>query len=158
MLSPIYVEMVKSLGGTPVAISPTEVHTALERGVIDGVAWRYGGIADFGWQDQVRYVIDHPFYTGGSSILINKLAWDRLPPDVQAEMEEIGKDLEVESEKYMAQFSTKEDALLKGMGIKFVQFPDNDAKKFLDAAYEPAWRALLEKTGERGKKLRELAE
>jgi TRAP-type C4-dicarboxylate transport system substrate-binding protein len=157
-VSPIYVDMVKALGGTPVNIAPGEVYTALERGVIDGVAWSYGGIADFGWQDQVKFVVEQAFYTGGSSILINKAAWDKLAPEVRAELEKIGAELEVESEKFHAGFAKREDAMLKGLGLEFVKFDAGDTRKYLAAAYDQAWKAFVEKNPKYGPDLMKSAQ
>jgi len=38
-VSPMYLQLVKGLGGNPVVIPPTEVYTALERKVVDGYGW-----------------------------------------------------------------------------------------------------------------------
>ncbi|MBM3511646.1 MAG: hypothetical protein FJX61_16140 [Alphaproteobacteria bacterium] len=157
-VSPIYVDMVKALGGTPVNIAPGEVYTALERGIIDGVAWSYGGITDFGWQDQIKFVVEQAFYTGGSSILINKAVWDRLTPEVRAELDKIGAELEVESEKFHGAAAKREDAMLRGLGLEFVKFGDADKQKYLNAAYDQAWKAFVEKNTKYGPDLMKTAQ
>lgn len=157
-VSPIYVDMVKALGGTPVNIAPGEVYTALERGVIDGVAWSYGGITDFGWQEQIKYVVEQAFYTGGSSILINKTVWDKLSADLRAELEKIGVELEIESEKYHGASAKREDAMLRGLGLEFIKFSDADRGKYLEAAYGHAWKAFVEKNPKYGPDLMKTAQ
>ena len=82
-VTPVYIELVKALGGTPIAMKPSEVYTALERGVVDGYGWSYGGITDFAWHEVTKFVIDHAFYSANTSILFNKNAWDKQPADVK---------------------------------------------------------------------------
>ena len=43
--TPLYTPFFKAMGATTKNISPAEVYTALERGVVDGLAWPEGGVA-----------------------------------------------------------------------------------------------------------------
>ena len=45
-VSPMYLQLVKGLGGNPVVIPPTEVYSALERNVVDGYGWPTIGIRE----------------------------------------------------------------------------------------------------------------
>ncbi len=144
-VSPVYLPMVKALGGTPVTIAPGEVYTALERGAIDGYGWTYTGIDVFGWHEATKALIDHPFYSLDGSILMNKAAWDRLPDDVKAELKAIGVETEKRVEAFMAERLAAEDEKLKALGIAFVRFSDADAERYLKAAYEAGWADFLAK-------------
>ena len=157
-VSPVYVPLVKALGGVPVNMKPSEVYTALERGTVDGYGWAYLGVKDFGWYEVSKYVIDHPFYSLDTSILFNKEVWDGLPADVRAELEKIGADLEVAVEKRREEENAKEDALLKDVGMEFVRFSDSVARDYVEAAYTERWDKLMEKSPELGAKLRALSE
>lgn len=157
-VSPVYVPLVKALGGVPVNMKPSEVYTALERGTVDGYGWAYLGVKDFGWYEVSKYVIDHPFYSLDTSILFNKEVWDGLPADVRAELETIGADLEVAVEKRREVENAKEDKLLKDVGMEFVRFPDDVARDYVEAAYTERWSKLMEKSPELGEKLRALSE
>lgn len=157
-VTPVYIELVKALGGSPINMKPSEVYTALERGIVDGYGWSYGGITDFAWHEVTKYVIDEPFYTANTAILINKAAWDKLPGDVKQTLEEIGVELEKRAEKAMADRNAKEDALLKSKGLQFIKFSPADAKKFRDTAYDAAWKAYIAKNPEFGPKLKALSE
>lgn len=157
-VTPVYVELVKALGGSPIVMKPSEVYTAMERGVVDGYGWSYGGITDFGWHEVTKYVIDQPFFSANTSILINADVWNGLPQDVRDELEKIGQDLEAWADTFMDKQNAKEDSLLKGLGLGFIKFSDADSQRFMKLAYEEGWKAYMAANPEFGAKLRPLSE
>ena len=157
-VTPVYVELVKALGGTPIVMKPSEVYTAMERKVVDAFGWSYGGITDFGWQEVTKYVIDHPFYSANTSILLNADTWNNLTKEEQDTLEGIGRDLEVWADTYMAKQNLKEDVLLKGAGLGFIKFSEADGKKFIATAYDEGWKAFIAKHPKIGPKLKALSE
>lgn len=157
-VTPVYIELVQALNGTPIAMPPSEVYTALERGVVDGYGWSYGGLVDYGWHEVTDYVIDHPFFTANTAVIFNREVWDHLPEDIRAELEEIGKEVEIEAVAYMDDYITREDELLRELGLKFIQFSPEDAEFFLNTAYDTAWSEFIAAHPEVGPKLRELSE
>jgi TRAP-type C4-dicarboxylate transport system substrate-binding protein len=157
-VSPVYVELVKALGGTPIILSPSEIHSAMERGVVDGYGWSYGGISDFGWQEVTKYAIDHAFYSANTSILINGDAWKKLPADIRAELESIGKDLEKWADGFMDEANAKDNAKLLAAGVEMITFSDTDAKTFIKTAYSSAWAKFLEDHPDLGPKIKALTE
>jgi TRAP-type C4-dicarboxylate transport system substrate-binding protein len=58
---PLYVPFLKKLGVSPVNMPPTEVYTALQRGVVDGAIWPTF-IKDWGWPELVKYVLNPGFF------------------------------------------------------------------------------------------------
>ena len=144
-VSPVYLPLVKALNGTPISVAPGEVYTALERNAIDGYGWTYTGISVFGWQEKTKYLIDHPFYSLDTAILINQKSYDALPADVRKTLDEIGAEVERRVEAQIAKRLVEEDEKLKKDGIKFIKFNDADAKAYLDTAYDAGWKDFIEK-------------
>ncbi len=144
-VSPVYLPLVKALGGTPISVAPGEVYTALERGAIDGYGWTYTGISVFGWQEKTKYLIDHPFYSLDTALLINQKSYDALPADVRKILEEIGAEVERRVEKQIGERLVQEDVKLKKDGIKFIKFSDADAATYLKTAYDAGWKDFVEK-------------
>jgi TRAP-type C4-dicarboxylate transport system substrate-binding protein len=144
-VSPVYTPLVRALGGAPVAMAPGEVYTAMERGVVDGYGWTYTGIDVFGWNEVTKFVIDHPFYSLDGAILISKQAWDKLPPDVQTILNEIGAELEQRTQAFMADRLAKEDGKLKKLGLQYIQFSPADAARYVKTANEAGWKDFIEK-------------
>jgi TRAP-type C4-dicarboxylate transport system substrate-binding protein len=155
-VSPVYTAIVKALNGTPVSMPPADVYSALERGVVDGLGWTYAGTLDYGFPEVAKYVVDHPFYSINSTILINKAVWEKIPQNLRDQLEKIAVDFEVEVAKYYDNYAKDEDARLKAKGVQLVRFAPDDAKKFDNLAYDAGWTEFLAKNptdGERIKKM-----
>ena len=46
----LYKPLLSAMSATPVAISPGDVYTGLQRGVVDGIAWPKGSVTKYGWE------------------------------------------------------------------------------------------------------------
>ena len=83
-------EVLRRAGGTPVTLPGAEIYTALETGVIDATEWvgPYNDVS-FGLHKAAQYY----YYPGwqepgpGLETIINKEAWNSLPPDLQTIVE-----------------------------------------------------------------------
>lgn len=157
-VTPVYTEFVSELGGTPVSMAPGDVYTAMERGVVNGYGWSYGGLTDYAWHEVTKYVIDHPFFTANTAILFNSERWESLPDDIRSELEEIAIEVEQASAKAMAAYEAEEDGRLAELGLEFIHFSDEDAERFLNTAYNVAWREFNAQHPELGPSLRKMAE
>jgi TRAP-type C4-dicarboxylate transport system substrate-binding protein len=155
-VSPVYTALVRALNGTPVAIPPAEAYSALERGVVDGLGWTYAGTLDYGFPEVAKYVLDQPFYSLNSAILMNRATWERLPEDARKRLDEIAVDFEGAVEKYYADYISEEDARVKAKGAQFVRFSPEGAKRFNGLAYEAGWSEFLSKNPVSGPKIKEL--
>jgi TRAP-type transport system periplasmic protein len=155
-VSAVYTAIVKALHGTPVSMPPADVYSALERGVVDGYGWTYAGTLDYGFQEVAKYVIDHPFYSINSTILVNKATWDKLSPQLRTQLNTIAIDFEVAVAKYYDDYCKNEDARLNAKGVSFIHFSPDDAKKYEAAAYDAGWAEFLSKNPSDGEKIKKL--
>ena len=81
--SPTNIGFLKKLGAQPIVIPPTEVYTALERGVVDGYVFPAALITDWGWEKLTKYIVNPGFYNGANVVLVNKKKWDEMPDYLQ---------------------------------------------------------------------------
>lgn len=155
-VSPMYLQMVKGLGGNPIVIPPTEVYSALERNVVDGYCWPSVGIRDWGWDKQTKYVVDPGFYQVPNPLLMNLNTWNKLPKKLQDLLTEAAAEAE---KKVVADFDNlakqERPILLKG-GIRVITLPPAEKEKFLNVAYDEGWKDVLGKCPATGPKLKEL--
>ena len=77
--TPLYTPFFKAMGAIPKAISPSEVYTALERGVVDGLAWPEGGVAFRGWQRFIKYRVTPGFFRSTTMVTMNLDKFKSLP-------------------------------------------------------------------------------
>jgi TRAP-type transport system periplasmic protein len=79
--------MLQSAGASPVSLGAGEWYMGVEKGVIDGAFAPTGVVVDRGVHEVLNYHLCFNLGQGGSVIIINSEVWDRLPPDVQQEIE-----------------------------------------------------------------------
>jgi TRAP-type C4-dicarboxylate transport system substrate-binding protein len=72
------------LGAVPIAMSPTEQYEGMQKGTIDGNTASYSPIADFKFYEVAKNITLFPFGGKMQLQMINKNAWAKLPPDIQA--------------------------------------------------------------------------
>ena len=157
-VSPTYVPLVTALKGTPILMKAGEVYTALERGVVDGFCWTFLGIRDFGFHEVTKYVIDIPFYSNDTAVLINMKTWNSLPADARKVIEDLGPQVELASEKYMTDMNNKEDAALKKAGLEFLNLGAVENAKWLKAAYDSHWKFIKKNSPTYADRLQSLAQ
>ncbi len=155
-VSPMYLQVIKGLGGNPVVIPPTEVYVALERNVVDGYCWPSVGIGDWGWQKQTKYVVDPGFYQVPNPLLVNLTVWNKLPKKLQDLLTEAAVEAEKRVVATFDDLARKERPLLLKEGIQVIELPPGEREKFLSVAYEEGWKDVLAKSLEAGAKLRAL--
>jgi len=155
-VSPMYLQMVKGLGGNPVVIPPTEVYIALERNVVDGYGWPAVGIRDWGWQKQTQYVLEPGFYQVPNPLLVNLKVWNQLPQKLKDVLHEAAIEAEKRVVTSFSELERQERPLLIKEGIQVIELPPPEREKFLKVAYDSAWKDVLEKCPETGPKLKEL--
>ncbi len=155
-VSPMYLQVIKGLGGNPVVIPPTEVYTALERKVVDGYCWPTIGIREWGWEKQTKYVVEPGFYSGPHPMVINLKTWNGLPKKLQDVITEASMEAEKKTVAYYLEEIKKEFPLLKQAGLQIITLPPAEKEKFLKVAQEEGWKDIIQKCPQTGPKLKEL--
>lgn len=81
--TPIYIEMYKALGATPVPMPTPDVLMALKNRMVDGFDQTVVFAVSTGWMGQIKhYTLSRHIFQPGA-IVISKKTFDRLPPDIQ---------------------------------------------------------------------------
>ncbi len=94
--SPVYVPFIKALGAEAVIMPAGEIYTAIERGVIDGVAWPKGGVTDLGLQKQIKYQISPSYWKVDTSMIMNLDRWKQLSKEDQDLINKVAREVEKE--------------------------------------------------------------
>ena len=155
-VSPMYLQVIKGLGGNPVAIPPTEVYSALERNVVDGYCWPSVGIRDWGWDKQTKYVVDPGFYQVPNPLLMNVNARNKLPKKLQNLLTEAAAEAEKKVVALFDDLAKQERPVLLKEGIQVITLPPAESERFLKVAYEEGWKDILGKSPQTGATLKEL--
>ena len=59
------------LGASPVVLPPSEIYTALEKGVVDGAAWPAAGVRDYRWNEVAKYLMRPRFGSAAYFLFVN---------------------------------------------------------------------------------------
>ena len=154
--APTHVAALKKLNAKPVVIPPTEVYTALERGVCQGLIWPAGLIRDWGWDKVVKYTVEPGFYQGAMLILMNLDTWKKLPPNIQKILLEAEDQAERLADERAKQRTKEAAEAMAKEGMKTIKLSEPEAKKLVDTAYSTLWEVVIGKSPEYGPKLKEL--
>lgn len=155
-VTPNYLEFVRALGAAPISTPPTEVYSALERGVVDGFGWPAFGIGDWKWDELVKYRVDPGFYQVDTIGLINRETWLRLSPDLREVVTAAALDMESAMVGYFRGVQEREADQLRASGVQIRRLPDPEAKAYLDLAYDVMWKRLLEEMPQTGREFEAL--
>jgi TRAP-type C4-dicarboxylate transport system substrate-binding protein len=70
--------VISLLGASPVVLPPSEIYSALEKGVVDGAGWPVLGVLDYRWYEVAKYVVRPTFGMLTYPIFFNLDAWNKL--------------------------------------------------------------------------------
>lgn len=92
MQNPVHIEAFKRLGAAPIPMAWGEVFTSLGQGVIDGqenpITIIYTNSL---WEVQKNVTLTGHLY-GIHTLMMSKVTWSKLPPDIQAKVRDAAKD------------------------------------------------------------------
>ncbi|MBL8662320.1 MAG: TRAP transporter substrate-binding protein DctP [Candidatus Odyssella sp.] len=154
-VTPIYRAMVEALGGTAINSPPAEVYTLMERGTVDGYGWPTSGIFDYSWEKVTKYRVEPSFYSAALHALVNLAVWNKLGAERQKIMQEAMAVVEARAGERL-KLDDAERKRQEAAGIKAIQLPPAEAKKWSDTAKEAGWAAVIKTSPETGARLKEL--
>ena len=79
-------DLLAAFGAEPVGVPAPQVYENLEKGVLDGVAFPYDAMKGLRLGEQIDYHTDVPLYVLPFYLVMNRQAFDSLPPDLQEVM------------------------------------------------------------------------
>ncbi len=87
----IAANIVKALGGTPVAMPMGDTYDALSRGVVDGSMAPQESLQGWKWGEVVKFSTENfgSSYSTAMFVVMNKQKWNSLPADVKAVFEKV---------------------------------------------------------------------
>jgi TRAP-type C4-dicarboxylate transport system substrate-binding protein len=130
----------QELGASVSLLAIPQYHSAMERGVVDGVVTAPSVGMQFGINEVSKYLIIPSVYRGTVALPINIKTWNRIPKHLQDLLTECM----IEFEKGFSSFELAErEADVKRIeksGVKLIRLEPQVAKWFVNAANEGAWK------------------
>ena len=135
----LYNAFLKAMGATPVNISPTDVYAALERGVVDGLAWPWGSVAKLGWEKFLKYRIEPDFYGASMLLLINRDKYNSLSQSQKDLLHSHAKAYESAADAIIIKKGHIDDAKIKKAGVKSLKLDGKVGQAYLSTIYGAKW-------------------
>jgi TRAP-type C4-dicarboxylate transport system substrate-binding protein len=76
-------EVIKRLGGIPIAMPQSETPEALQKGIVKGIVSSMEILQDFNFSAYCPYATDANLFVVSFAVVMNKAKWDSLPADVK---------------------------------------------------------------------------
>ena len=136
----LYKPFLRAMNAIPVGISPSDVYTGLERGVVDGMAWPKGSVTKYGWERFLKYKITPNFYGATFMVVINLKKWNSLKQAERDFLSKLSAEYEKNSDKIVAKNLAADEAKLEKAGVKIFALKGEYAKAYLKTIYEAKWK------------------
>lgn len=133
-------ESVKALGGGPVPMSFGEIIPGLQQGTIDGVASVLGVWVALRYYDVAPYMLDTRFWGIVPVVMVSKVWFDRLPPDLQQAVRDTAIKIEPEMHKWqLARVAADLNTWVEkgGKAAKLPQAEQEEAIRRVSTAIQP---------------------
>lgn len=122
-------EVFERAGGTAVNLPGGEIFTSMQTGVVDATEWvgPYNDLA-FGLHQVARYYYYPGWQEPGPTleVIINKSAWDSLPPDLQAMVRAVSGMI---NDDMLAEYTARNNSALRELvdkhGVQLRRLPDD---------------------------------
>ena len=135
----LYTPFFKAMGAIPKTISPSEVYTALERGVVRGLAWPEGGVAFRGWQRFIKYRILPGFFRSTTMATMNKDKFESLSKKAQAQILAAGLHYENASGAILKEKARIDNEKIRKEGVQDYHLPAEYADVYIKTILGAKW-------------------
>ena len=133
-------EVLRRAGGTPVMLPGSEIFTALQTGIVDATEWvsPYNDMA-LGLHQAARYYYYPGWQDPGPAIecIVNRDAWNTLPPDLQAMVRVACQATVVDmTSEFMARNAFALEQLTSETDIELREYPDDVLAELKSLTFE----------------------
>lgn len=139
--TPLYSDFLKAMNATAVTIAPGDVYAALERGVVDGLAWPEGAVAVYGWERFLKYKVTPAFFNSTTMTIMNLDKFNSLSKEQQDLLVKQGLIYEDKSNNVIAEKSRIDNEKLEKAGVKEYELKGDIAKAYTATIYGGKWAA-----------------
>lgn len=154
--NPTTIQIVKALGANPVSMSPGDVYTALERGVVQAHITPPLMLRTLGLVKVTKYLLFPQFFDCPNVLIMNLDTWKKLPKHLQEILTEQADQHSRRMVAFNENFEKNELEFFKTQGMKFIDLPKAEGDKLKKLANDTVTRVVMEKTPNEGKMILEI--
>jgi TRAP-type C4-dicarboxylate transport system substrate-binding protein len=155
--TPTFDGVVRSLGGTPVNMSPADAYAAMQKSTIDGITFPIFASADYKLYEVGKHMTRPAFGLTNVLMLINARKLAALPAEQQKILIDEGMKLEHIGKAALEKIAAQDEATMLKNGVKIVTFDAALAPKLTELYNEGIFRTASRSSPEEVKTMWELA-
>jgi len=140
--SPTQRDFLTQVGATFVQIPLPETYTALERGVVDGMATPIVGVMDLGWDKFLKYRIEPGVFQTDNMVYVNLDKWNSLSEESRTILEKVAEEQERTSYEAAQEVIRSEKAELEARGMQVIELSGDGAAQYRRIAQDAIWARL----------------
>ncbi len=141
----LYHPFMKKMGARPTNISPGDVYTSLQRGLVKGLAWPEGNIFRYGWHEYIKFRVGPGFWRSSSMAVINLDVYNKLTKKERDALDAAGLAFEQASTEYYGKIGKIDTAKLEKAGVKLLDLDGKAGAAFTNTVYGATWAAAKKK-------------
>jgi len=149
----LYGEVIKAVGATPVTMPMSDLFSALEQGLVDGYCTVAISGGKEGYFKYAQNMVRPGWYRGASGIIINLDSWNKLPKDLQEQLNDITEKINDEWLEFEKAELDKNLQFLKEAGGQENVLSSAEADKLTNLVNDIGWKYVKEHSPEYGDKL-----
>jgi TRAP-type C4-dicarboxylate transport system substrate-binding protein len=135
----LYNPFLQAMGATTVVMAPGDVYAGLQRGVVDGLAWPWGSIGQYGWQRFFKYRVTPHFFGPSLLLVVNLDKWKSLSKEQQDLLSSQTKSLETDGAAVVIKRGKEDDAKLTAAGVQDMALTGATKDAYLSTISEAKW-------------------
>ncbi len=151
-----YEPIVAPLGGSLVNLPAGEMYSALEKGVVDGVAYPIAGMQRLKLQEVTKYMMRPRFGTSPFSVTMNLDKFNALSPEDQELLLEAGRRVEESSTQEFATLADETITALKEAGMEETALDSELFAKAETGLLAGSWQTAIDGNPQTADRVREL--
>ena len=124
-------DVVTACGGVPVFMIPPDMYQDLQTGVVSDALVAWGAAMDWQLQEQTKWVLDITFGGGEMSGVMNAQTWNKISPQDQQILTQVGSETEQVDFNFIAKPGTGSPPEMGSCG-----HTDNNTDRSRDAAMD----------------------
>ena len=137
---------IKKVGAMAMFLPLTDVYTALERNMLDGLVFSTGSYNSFHWGEVAKYIVNHPLFPANNQvILMNLNKWNQIPQHLQDIIKGVVAQIEAESIDYYLKQTESDLKTAKNGGSELIEFSNADVSWMMKTALDAQWEEVAEK-------------
>lgn len=114
--------LVRSLGGTAVNLAPGDVYAAMQKGVVDGMAWPIHMSAQFKLYEVGKYMTRPGFGHSNNVLLVNINKFNALPEKQRKILVDAAITAERKAKQAFVEEAVRQDAEMEANGVRITEF------------------------------------